>query len=219
MNLSLILSRFGIRKEEDRPLSTSVIKGSISQVTIADYKKIVFENDLSSLIVSGSPSQEDLTEAKSSLLYEFSIATGAEVSNPILNSYRKIHLCKNKIAGLSIAQNMVVTNWNDEVTAFLRDINVKIYPLDIEKTIKNINRKIKSLQVQLKEEENRYKGLISNNGPSSVASEEDFERQISMIGKYMGFRIDKDTTYLSEYAAFIYGFKKELEHGSAGKRH
>lgn len=214
MNLSLILSIFGLRSRAGIQSNTSVIKNSIDQITIFDYQKIVFENNLSPLIISGNPDQEEVTETRNMLLYEFSIACGSTVSTPILSSYRKINNYKNKITSLNHIQVLILVEWNDEITSFLREMNVRMFPGDADKTIKSINKKIKTILVSLKEESNRYQSLVSNTENSPELSLEEFERQISIIGKYMGFRIDKEKTSLSEYAAYIYSYRKELENGN-----
>lgn len=217
MNIISILSKRGQKSKKASQSNISAVKDSISQITVTDYQKIVFDNDLSSLVISGSPNQQELTDAKNSLLYEFSIACGSNVSTPIMNSYRRIHLYKNKIASLNVAQSMLSV-WDEELTAFLHEMKVKYFPGEVEKTAKMITRKIKMIQVSLKEESTRYQKLISDNGPVSELTPEEFERQLSTIGKYMGYRIDKNKTFLSEYAAYIYSYRKELENGRNRQR-
>lgn len=71
------------------------------------------------------------------------------------------------------------------------------------KQIYLIENQAKTLIVLLNQYDKEYKLLTKNIGDGKVQTRSDYEKEISIISKFIGFRIDKDITSVIEWCAHV----------------
>lgn len=168
---------------------------------------MVFENDLSVLIVCGEPSEKDLREAMGNILFQFTESCGAGSVNSGLKSASRTSLMQMRVKLLEACYHSVATGGTDYVFETLRKNRVTYFKNDIPRTLKIIEGKIKELIVKLTEEAAKRKNKPTKE--EKTFTRDDHAGQLAFVSKYCGFRIDTKSTSLREYAAYISSIKKE----------
>lgn len=204
--------------------STSILKESLSDITVSEYMRLIFKNDLSVLTLSGNPSTEELEIRKSYIIYEFSVACGSNSSSVVLKSMKKSYSYSIKIVTFTLCHNLFIHGLRDEPLKVLRENGiVNAYQLKDHEVLNRFTSLISNYTMKIKEENDKMEK--SKPKGEKKYKEEDFERNLAYISAQTGFKIDKKTTSLAELAAYIYNVKqkedgectRELNTGKSGR--
>lgn len=208
------------KKKKGNQSNTYAVKNSIDDVFVSDYIRLIFDADLYVLVKHGKCPEKALIEAKNTILYEFTMASGGEKINPLLNSVRKITLIKNQITTLTICQNLIVSGEYDLPREYLKSLRIRFNEKDINTTLSLLNSRVKELTGRYNHEVKIYADKLPKDGENRF-TRDDFERQVTFLSKQLGFRIDKNTTTLREYASYLSDAKREIkqQENGAGKPH
>jgi hypothetical protein len=137
--------------------------------------------------------------AVAGLSCEFAALSGNTRASALNGSLRKVYCCMADLAALQVAVTIAQTG-NPKA---LRDCGAA--------TLKDAERKIKELNVKLKEEMKHFDRLSQEAG-NGRASLRDYNGQIAAVSKYAGFHISKHTVMLDEYAAYVKQFNTYINH-------
>lgn len=188
-----------------------ILKTGLNEITISEYIDVVFNGKMDCLIISGCPTKDDLENAKNEILCNLSEELSGNALNASLNSWRKIHLFKSRVSILRICVRLIEIGEIETALSYLKPFNIRTNnPHDI---FKQIESKYKQTVSSLGECIELYKKRSENSSNNSTLSY--FEDQLTSISQNMGYRIDKKTTTLSEYASYIRTIRKQLKDGSA----
>lgn len=190
------------------------IHDDAKKCTLNMYIEIAFRNNLNALIIEGNPPVEELTNARNEIINEFTEATGNHAAGILSRSLHKLFRLKSKIACYQLILNLIFFDEYDKVEEQLKTMNYKVPTNEKEKQqlIQRIKTKIKTTYVSLSEESRKYNNLIKDSQGKEY-TENDFEKQLSYVSKYMGYHIDKDKVTLIEYASYLNNYQKEIEYG------
>lgn len=167
------------------------------------YIDIVCDNKLESLIIKGKPTNEELEEGKVRLLIDYSNASGNLEQSSKTDKIRKIYHYTASIQGLFLCINLIELGEYESTFDYLKTHN--IYEKDPSKIIEKIISKIRSYELQI----NKNKNDLSTS-PSEKIKREDFEKELVVLSKYMGFQITKFNTRLSEYIQYRKSYEQYI---------
>lgn len=172
------------------------------------YIDIVCHSKDESLIISGNVDKNILESVKQSLVLEFSELTGDSQTLGMRLRLEKIYQLKNEILGLSVCLELLQDDNYNDVISYCKSVKIpisnEITPENYQNTYNKLESRLKSKNVQLKEELKQYEKLY-NNDSKHKPNEQHFNEQLAVLSKHNGFRIDKNIS-LAEYAAYIKNF-------------
>gem|GEM_PF-4337781 len=198
--------------EKERLKNLSVIH-NIKTCPLYVYIDAVCEDNLKGLIVSGSPSEEDLKIGLAEMTAEFSALCGNGHTDSVSNSVRRIYELKNTIMAYLLAVNLIHSG-DYSCLVQLRGFGITgrepKNDAERDKLLKLIEGKSKGKTVHLKEELKRFDDLTKDK--ESRATAEDYAEQIAAVSKFAGFHINKMTITLSDYAGYVKLYNKSIKH-------
>lgn len=202
----------GMKKEtRAKELNLSHIVNSASKCTLQQYIEIVYRDNLKCLIVSGTATETELTQAKIDILQDFSLLTGSTVSSSLLSALNKLSVLKWQVLGLNIMLKSIQNNVIDDEVKKHAERNRITLTDDPEKNYKAVKRVINSLSGKIQEVTARIDKITSSSQKGEKSTEKDFMEQIAIVSKFMGFRIDPIVTYLSEFASYLSMYRQHVE--------
>lgn len=177
------------------------LKDSIDKVTISDYERLIFDNDLSILVIAGNPDEEYLRSVMNDILFDFTNACSDGTINPIINQYRRINLYRLHIKQLQLCAQIIPFGAPESVKIALKRIGIHVDIVNKKIVMKAISGKIKQLYIKLSEEIDSYKKKKASD--KGTFTRNDHAKQLAYISKEMGFKIDRESTTLREYSSYI----------------
>lgn len=184
---------------------------SASECTLQHYMEIVYRDNLKCLIVSGEATETELMQAKVDILQDFSLLTGSAVSSSLLTALNRLSVLKWQVLGLNIMLKSIQHNVvDDEVRKHAQSNHITLTD-DPEKNYKAVKRVINSLTGKIQEAQARIDKIMSSTKKGEKSTEKDFMEQIALVSKFMGFRIDPLSTYLSEFASYLSMYRQHVE--------
>lgn len=168
------------------------------------YRDAVCNDNLSALVKEGEPSEEVLREARQRLMVEFAelsgdtnlISANREVARIIGYNYR--------IQALSVA--ISIPEHTEAQKLFARYGWEK---LSAQMQVKRATAKIKEYQINIDKESARQKKRVGK-GSNKRLSESDFNRQIIIVSKWVGFHLS-DRMTLSELAGYFRNYCETIK--------
>lgn len=140
------------------------------------------------------------------IFQEYQELSKTKQSNVFLSLSRDIVYTDNKIYIIESCLNMIGVCWNADIASVLNGYYPKIkYPNDPEQLRADIS-KTRSLLKSLKLKNNDNKSTLTKmqkEASKNVSKKTDWDIQLSVISKYMGYKIDPRNTMVSEYCALI----------------
>lgn len=207
----------GRKKRRAKSKNSYVIYDTCSKCPYAAYVDVVCNDNVQALIVSGTPSDEVLQEAKMSLISEFAQLSGNSQSSALIASISKIYLYRNQITGLGIAHYGIINGLVEDVKPFLKSVGIVTTAKDsdtvmIDNLLRKIDTKTRKIKTNLKIELGRYENISKTSGGKKI-TEEDFNAQHVALCAYFKFSIPQ-TISAAQYAAYVKQYKKAIDHAS-----
>lgn len=214
-----MVSQNGSKLMGTHQLDSIKLKEGIDEVTIKDYMDIVFKDKLNVLVIDGNPSIDELKTKCNEVIHDFSIACGSS-SGYATNKYiTSIYRHKATILALSICHNLTAQGiTNEEINNTLSTCGmINCDKLDNHTKSHRIISLISSIKMKIKEAEKELEQRMS--GSKKGVNIIEFENQLAIISRHMGFKIDKANTTLSELASYIHNIKNTNQNGNNTRQH
>jgi hypothetical protein len=174
-------------------------------------------NDLSVLIISGEPTADELKDAWDGILFEYSSLIKNGDADYLLKLSKNISVLGFEIFYTEAAADLLKVHYDKDVVDYLitelgyfGDFNpeqTESYQKDINVMLSLVKGKKQDLE-ELKAEYER----LNNVAEGKKQSEEEFELVIASLGKYAGYRLDKDAVMVSEFASVFTLYLKEQDY-------
>jgi len=148
------------------------------------------------LAVKGNPPMEILAETRSNLIAELAELSGNEQTQAVNNVLRKIYLYCSQMDALRMC---IVLQGTPEAEKYLAGAGLK------KATGERVAAVIKSKAILLNQESQRLEELTGGGGEGP--DRQYYEEQLVILGKHIGFKLDKQTLTLSQYAAYLKHYK------------
>jgi hypothetical protein len=162
---------------------------------------------LEKLIISGSPTTEQLEEAKFKLTSEFSELSGGNDSKIFAETAKNYFHNRNLVLGLEISLRMIYEGKYDTSIEYLNNNGVSCTTPENEEQAKALIRKIelklKNRSAKLKQYRAQYNALSSKK--SDKPTRRYFNKLIVMlsVSEVIKMQIDRNKLMLSEFAEYL----------------
>jgi hypothetical protein len=172
------------------------------------FQEICLTGNLFWLIIEGEPDEYDLLEAWQNIIDEYCELVKTPKTNGIADCYKRIEHCHFKIKFTERCLEFLYDWYDEEVAMFLMEIGLS-FPVRIDDTslyykqLERIETQAKSFVVELANLEIEYKRLNPEQEHALKKTEVDYEKDIAILSQFMGYRIDKRTTSVTEMCAIM----------------
>lgn len=200
-------------KMETPTPSASVLRKRCSDTSIKKFKQAYCLGDLSVLIISGIPTHDELVNAWEELLSEYANQIRNEDSSHIIDLSKEIGLLQHHIIYVEEAVKYLRIRYDQDMVDEMILIGYEFLQQteDIVDWNKQLNRCIslcKTKIFDLEELQEQYK-RINKTTEGKKLTDDDFNKNVMMVSKYQGYRIDQDTTMMDEYISIFNNFLYE----------
>ena len=197
-------------------ISSCTLRRTCSDISIIAFKKAHCKNDLSVLIITGTPTPEDLQDAWNEIIWEYSglIRTDTtdnlqEISKEIGLLQHHIIYVENALSLLRLRHDLKMPASEEIIKGFISMGYYIDYGLSYPQQLQSIESQCKTQVfdlISLQDEYNRLQKTMDG----KKQTEEEMDKNIVMLSKYMGFRIDQQITMMDEYAQVMNIYIREV---------
>ncbi len=191
------------------------LKTKCRQLTVGDYIRLVCDDDFDVLVVEGKPDREALNEAQMTIFKEFAELSGAGESEATA-IYKEIERYRGDIFAITTALSVFGSYFDDEIKdrafAILEKCGISTRtwtPKTFESDIKRAMNIVKSKEVRMRHEIEKYNKLAARNEGKKV-TEKDIQDEIAIISVGLSLSIS-DNESLARYAGYKSAYKKKAE--------
>lgn len=215
----MLKDSYALPMDQDIPLSVSLHR-SCKTLSIAGFKQAHCNNDLSPLIIEGTPTPDELKDAWDEIVFEYATLFKNEDSQYLFELSQRISLLKIHIGFVDYAVVLLRAKFNSEGNTdheILNELNTLGYDIQFDESnpqayIQALNRIVslcKTNVFDLEEQEKEYNRL-NKTTEGKKQSEEDFDANIMMLSKYQHFPIDEEKVTVYKYAIIFNNYMREM---------
>lgn len=170
-------------------------------------------NDLSGLLIEGEAKQDELLEAWSEIVFDYSGLVRTENSEHLFSLKKQIAIMQHHIIYIDYAVQFLRIKYDQEIADEVRSFGYDVLEFENEGYQKALNR-IESLAKtvvfehgNLVDEYNR----LTNTVEGKKQTEDEFIRTVVMLAKYQGYNIDRLTCTVYEFAQIFNNYLSEMK--------
>lgn len=180
---------------------------TITACPLTVFIAVLVSNDLKKLVRWGYPTKKALAGAWDDMFDEYLRENNSATYAIILRRMKDLAISKNKIRlALGAVQNLGLRHSQTLVECLrLLGYRYKFDPTDAEgyaRDLKRVQTDIKNLITTTKEAEEKLKGDSKNE-----VKETDFDALLVELGRFQGYRIDKNQVTVSEFLQMLKNYK------------
>lgn len=170
------------------------------------------DNKLRNLIIEGNPTQEELNEARSKLIAEFSELSNNGESQALTEVVSNLYYQRNLILGYELSLKLVLSGKFAKAIEYLNQNGVKCSPPktdeELEKLINAIQLKTKNRMVKYKEAKSQYNALSSGKGEKPTRRH--YNKLLVMLSTCEAIKIQLDAKKMTvaEFAEYLNMFNE-----------
>ncbi len=212
-NLLSTDSTSGTEAERLKPLSN--LKTRCRDITVGEYIRLICENDLSVLVLSGSPDESQKETARMEVLSEFSELSGNENTDILMTSLGQIYQYRAQYCSYVAAMVAMEYLFEDGKEFFrTRGVNVSTWNKDEpEIAFKRIKSELKAIEMKMAAKVKEYNSKAAKVADKSVTAK-DIRAEMAVLSKHQGHSIADDCN-LEMYAGYRMSYNhyiKAMEH-------
>lgn len=192
--------------------SSNMYHQSCQTLRYDKWIEIVLTGDLSHLIISGTPTGDELESAWKSILTEYSELVQTEKSEDVFAAYKKVVQTEWHISFIDHCIAVLKVQYDKEIADLLsaRGFGEVVYSEDREvylKSLYGIQMEAKVLVVLLNQYTAEYKSLakddISQQEPGAARTRADYEKELWILSKFQGYRIIPAEITVLQYCMIV----------------
>ena len=150
-------------KEDELELPSNTSLHDIYSCPLSVYIDVVVDGKTKGLIISGSPTPEEIEEAKLKLITDFSDIAGGGEMQVFMDVLKSYHLHRSYITGLDLSLNLILSGRFESAVEYLNKNGIGCSVPESEDELKSliakIQLKLKNRLAKFKEISSRYKAL------------------------------------------------------------
>jgi hypothetical protein len=192
----------------------------IENLKLSTFISIYVTNNISLLVKSGSPTDEEITEYWREFLFDYYNKIGSAQSINTFRLNKNIVKLKSKISLLSISFNIYLHTRNPLIEKELKKIGLTIdSKLNDEQLFTFFDATIKMLEVEVKKMETELDNLNSKDEKGKPVTGETFTSNLIVLSKHNGYRIAPETITVDWYCQLLKQFSEHLKIMSSNGKH
>jgi hypothetical protein len=161
--------------------------------------------------VSGTPSDSELKDAWDEILFEYAGRIKNEGSDYLFDLEKRIRLLEYHILYIDQSVDYLLRRTDPIIINEVRELGYDIPDLPSKEDINRVQSLAVTRVFELGELRKEF-DMISKTTTGKKQTPEDFGETVSVLSKYMGFRIDKREIFLDEFTDMFNLYLKELAH-------
>jgi hypothetical protein len=200
----------------ERPLNISLYD-SCYTCPLSVYIDITVDDQLDRLIISGSPSREELEETKLKLISEFSEIAGGGEMKAYANVVSDYHKQQNLINGLELSLSLILAGRFEKAIEYLNErggvkCSIPKGENEFNALVDKVSMKLKNRIAKFKETNNRYKALSSGKGGKPTRRY--YNRILIMLStcEIIKMQLNPKTMTVAEFAEYLNVFNEYQNH-------
>lgn len=208
------LWRLMTRKRNNKPRWS--IYTRCSQTPLDVFIDALVNKNLGRLVIYGKATYKQINDAWEQLFTEYCELSGSPQYQRLVNLSREIGGLQSKLLSIRLCVRVLGYRYSARAVSTLKRFgyNYKFNPLDAEgyvRDLKAVMIKSRSVEIALDQSLAEYEKLLKESDGKSL-TEDDFQRVLIELSKFMGFRINAKEITVSEYVAMIKRREREVEH-------
>lgn len=170
---------------------------------------IMLTGNLIFLVINGEPGPKELLHAWNLITDEYSELIKSDKSDDVFDVYKKIESTKFKLFYIATTLDYLKAEYDYELAESLASMGyffIQDLPdrKDYLGQIFKVETEAKFLIVLLNQYTNEYNILMKDHEDVSIKrTVMDYEKELMILSKHQGYRIRKEQTTVTEYAAII----------------
>lgn len=212
------VSNTGTSKQPQRSqtgTSSLILYRSIDTLPLDRFITCVCDQDLSVLVISGTPTPNELLSAWNDIYDEYVAAVNDKEQQHILRLTKEINCLEFDFKLIGLCVTRLEIEHSDEVLGILKKLiptNLKFNPADLEQYKKDLSLVISKSKRMIIEIENK-RGELGKLAPEkgSRVTRSEFDKVIVRASKFMAYKVDKKTTTVSEFVRIVDEMRKEAD--------
>lgn len=189
---------------------------SCYDLPLSRFIKCICDEDYLALIIEGEATPEALSEVWAKIYQEYIDLMGNTSNDYMLTLMMEVNRLYFRHESIVRAVELLRSYRFDELVSMLKKegFNLQFNPNDADaygNDLKKVTTRAKSLLVEMEQKKSQLDLLKQTKGSGSV-TREFFDKILVTLSKFMGFKINKDKTTVTEY---IYTLKDYINHCKA----
>ena len=173
---------------------------SLEQLSLQKFQRVWEKNELSQLIISGEPTEQELNDAWYQIYDEFILITGDNSNALRLATVKRITVNKSKLGYISSALQFVTMMPDPEIIELLKTEGIDYNPDDMAGSIEAAKRKLNKMKQSVDLAENEIRLNTSDKPP-------DIEELIIELEKFQGYQFNRETMNARTFATIYKKYK------------
>lgn len=172
------------------------------------FLNIIDSGSLSLLVIHGQPSIEELVEAWGDILQEHSELIKSNKTQSISDLFKKITYTEWKIVFLEKGLWLLKHEYNEKIATDIANMGYDLIVANDDREtylrqIYGVETDAKFLIVQLNQYKTEYSILCPKDQQVKTLTLIDYERDIAILSKFMGYRINKKEITVFEFDGIV----------------
>jgi hypothetical protein len=204
----MIFSFLHKKKEKINVIDKPMYHTSCDTLPYGRFIEAMVSKDPVFLVISGEPFEKDVRDAWELIKAEFNDKIKTPKSESIFNLWKKINYIKFKIDFIAVCLHTLrYKGYDIEIAEEIQNLGYDLIKEDDSKekymrAIHLVETAAKSLKFQLNIYVTEY-NLTCPQSESITQTIDDYNKELAIIQKFMGFRIDKETITVTEYCGYF----------------
>jgi hypothetical protein len=199
--LSTEMNTEGFACAPAQSLLSCILHQSCRTLSIGAFIDAYCNGNLSVLIRQGNPTEKELQDAWNEILFEYSALVANGESNYILSLQRRMSLLNADIFYIENAITILRLRYEQDIVDELIAMGF-IGDYKKPEQLKRVVALAKNYVIELSELQEEF-DRINATATGKKQTEDDYNRTLVALSKYIGYRIDKELVKVDEFAAIF----------------
>lgn len=201
--------------------SLNVLHLNCSTLPLSNFIEILISGNLRWLIINGHPTQEELSQVWDDILQEYVSLVKTDKADTIFSLYKKIKITEWQLVFIEKSVMALKIQYDEEIAIDLSNLGfgevIKTEDKNIYlSSLYSIETSAKMLIVLLNQYYAEYKSMNADTAAESVNMSDAerrfiYEKELSHLSKFQGFRIIKEKISVLEYCAIVNNYLEEIK--------
>lgn len=197
--------------------SSNTFHRSCATLTYDRFVEILLNGNLRWLIIAGHPTEAELAQAWAEIISEYSDTLKTDKSESVFALYKKLVRTQWQLSFVDKAVMALKIRYDEDIAIALNQLGYNLVEPkqswdEYLKQLYGIQTEAKLLIVLLNQYQNEYNLLSGNSGQATARGMVDFERELSVLSRFQGYRIDKKGITVLEYCAIVNNYLEHCRH-------
>lgn len=180
---------------------SSSLYRSISELPLAAFRICIVHGDLSALVISGDPTEDEISKAWDDIRQQYADAIGDHDHRLATSLYKDIAILKYRYKSVILLVDLLQDAYMKELADELNDLLATTFPFDPHDTDQYLNdlqrcvKRTKAILLELEVKEQQYKNITAANGKKgSRPTDEYFLAILITLSDHAKYQVNESIT-------------------------